>query len=41
MPDRDGCQIGVETWWNQIAPLIFSEEIARKVCKKMDSGCAK
>ena len=39
MPDRDGCQIGVETWWSQIAHLIFSNDAAQKICKGMNSEC--
>ena len=39
MPDRDGCQIGVETWWSQIAHLIFSNDAAQKICKAMNSEC--
>ena len=40
MPEPAGCTVAVLTWWRQIAPLIFSEDATKKICKSLNSDCS-
>lgn len=39
MPEPAGCTVGVLTWWEKIAALIYSEKAANMICSIMDPSC--
>ena len=39
MPDPTGCLIGVISWWDKIAKIIFSKRAAYYVCKGINNDC--
>ena len=39
MPDPTGCLIGVISWWDKIAKIIFSEKAAYYVCNGINNDC--
>ena len=39
MPEPAGCSVGVLSWWERIAKIIFSDGAAYFVCKGINSEC--
>ena len=39
MPEPAGCSVGVLSWWEMIAKIIFSDGAAYFVCKGINSEC--
>ena len=37
--DVQGCKVGIETWWSQIARKLFVEQTAQNVCLAIDETC--
>ena len=39
MPEPAGCSVGVLSWWEKIAKLIWSDEATYFVCNSINSAC--
>ncbi len=37
--DHEGCQLGVETWWPQIVPSLFSKQSSPFICATLNNEC--
>ena len=40
MPNIDDCRIGLTKYWDRIAHLIFSEDVADYVCNNINPVCS-
>ena len=39
MPDPNKCSEGVESWWEKLAEIIFSDEAGFHYCNAMNANC--
>ena len=39
MPEPAGCSVGVLSWWDKIAKLIWSDEATYFVCNSINTAC--
>ena len=39
LEDPSECEIGINTWWNKIAVIIFNQDFAIEVCAMIVENC--
>ena len=39
LEDPSDCEIGINTWWNKIAIIIFNQDFAIEVCGMIVENC--
>jgi hypothetical protein len=39
-PELDrGCEVGVNNWWDEMAMVVFSSNVAARVCSNINPEC--
>ena len=38
-PDPEGCAVGVTTWWNRMANVVYTDKAVAIVCNALEPSC--